>query len=54
MLMSEDMYWNRHQHYNALFENTYLKLKADYDTNEDGEISEDEKLQGGNYGILRR
>lgn len=50
----EDMYWRRHQHYNALFENTYLKLKADYDTNEDGEISEDEKLQGGSYGILRR
>lgn len=52
----EDLYYNRHQHYNKLFEDTYNKLKADYDENEDGLIEEDEKLtsNNNNYRIIRR
>lgn len=50
----EDLFYGRHVHYNNLFESTYQKLKADYDSNEDGIIEEDEKLQGGSYGVLRR
>lgn len=50
----DDMYYNRHVHYKDLFNSTYTALKADYDENEDGEISDDEKLQGGSYGKLRK
>ena len=51
---AEDSYWNKHLVYSELFETTLTNLKADYDTNEDGVISEDEELQGGNYGVLLR
>jgi hypothetical protein len=51
---AEDSYWNKHLLYSDLFETTLINLKADYDANEDGIISEDEELQGGNFGVLGR
>lgn len=51
---AEDSYWNKHLLYSELFNTTFVSLKADYDTNEDGAIDTDEELQGGNYGVLGR
>lgn len=50
----DDMYFARHQHYQSLFDKTYMKFKADYDEDENGTIEEEEKLTGGSYGVLKR
>ena len=50
----EDMYWSNHRLYSDRFEDTFNSLRADYDSNEDGIIQEDEELQGGSHGFLTR
>lgn len=50
----EDMYWSNHLVYSELFEKTFNTLKADYDRDEDGLISEQEEDKNFGFGIIRK
>jgi len=50
----DDIYFVNHNKYSTLFEIEMNKLIADYDTNENGSISEDEEKQSlGQIGLTR-
>lgn len=50
----EDMYWSNHLVYDEKYEKTFNTLKADYDRDEDGLISEQEEDKNFGFGIIRK
>jgi len=50
----QDVYFVNYERFKELYESELSNLIADYDANEDGEISEDEEDLRSNYGILQR
>lgn len=49
-----DVYFVNYERFKELYASEISNLIADYDANEDGEISEDEENLKSNYGVLER
>jgi len=52
--IENDVYFVNRNSFNALYETEINTLIADYDANEDGEVSESEENLKSNYGVLER
>ena len=50
----DDIYFIHYNRFKDLYTTEMAVLTADYDSNEDGEISEDEENQTASYGVMER